>query len=192
MHKSTPTIPRFILRRLLILAGGPVVLIGCIVGLSMIGGRLIPSPDTNPAHYGSALKEWNRSGLVALFPPSIPADAKGIHFSVFPGYLQGRPWIQLRMQLPPDQVATIEAIASAATDHIYAPDFRFTLPGKKDDWPIPGYQTGDRPDEFQFPPTFKLYVIKAVDHGLGSWDPYESYGVAVSRQTNEVVYWANQ
>jgi hypothetical protein len=175
-----------------VLCGLAAIVALCIVGLRAVANRTFSEPDTDPAHYSGVLTEWKQTGLVKLFPAEIPHHATGIHFSATPGSLQGRPWIQLRMKLAPDQIAAIDADAQSATTHVYAPDHGFSLPGKDGDWPIPNYETGDSPQQFQFPATFKIYVISAVDRGSGSWDPHESYGVAVSRETNEVVYWADR
>jgi hypothetical protein len=175
-----------------VLCGLAAVVALCIVGLRAVANRTFSEPDTDPAHYAAVLTEWKQTGLVKPFPASIPPDATGIHFSSSPGSLQGRPWIQLRMKLAPDRIAAIEADAQSTTTHVYTPDHRFSLPPKDGDWPIPNCEIGDDPQQFQFPASFKIYVINAVDRGSGSWDPYESYGVAVSRETNEVVYWADR
>jgi len=177
---------------ILIIAVVAVVSALGIVAFRTWAAHALPVAETDPARYPAVLATWQPTGLVKWFPPTIPSDAKSVHFSACPGALQGTPWIELRLQLPAEKVDAIEAAARGATTHVYPPDHRFTLPADAGNWPIPNYHTGERPEQFQFPATFKIYVIDAVDRGMGSWDPYDSYGVAISKSTGEVIYWAGR
>jgi hypothetical protein len=153
-----------------------------------------PSEITDARQYPKLLADWSASGLVAHFPSSIPSDAINVRLSAYPGYLQGPPWFQIRMTRPPDQVQQIEGQCKKATTHIYIGGDEFTHFNKdpKNNWPTTVFHTTDNPSDTSFPDDYTLYVLHAVDHGQGSWDPHDSCGIAINRKSNDVVYWADR
>ena len=104
---------------------------------SRFGAARYPDPETDPAQYAAILATWQPTGLVRLFPATIPPDAQAVRFSAFPGAGQGGPWIELRLKLPGPKVAAIEAAARRTTKHAYSPDHEFTLPATGDNWQSP-------------------------------------------------------
>src|SRR5690349_17427204 len=126
-----------------------------------------PSEVTDVAQYPNLLADWSSSGLVAHFPKSIPSDATNVRLSAYPGYLQGPPWLQVRMTLPPDRVQQIEDQCKKATTHIYIGGDEFTHFNKdpKSNWPTTVFHTTDNPSDMSFPDDYTLYVLRAVDRG---------------------------
>ena len=116
-----------------------------------------------------------------------------MRLSAFPGSVQGHSWIQLRVKLPPAEVAAIAASARGSAGREYPGGggaFDQLNANPKQGWPTTFFHTADNPNQMDFPNTYTIFVINAVNRGLGSWDPYDGYGIAVSESTNEVVYWA--
>ena len=152
-----------------------------------------PEETTDVAAYGTTLKEWFSSGLVAHFPANVPPQAQKVRFAAYPGFLQGGAYIQLRMQLPAGEIEAIEDRLKKATTHVYAGGgfFDHYNEDQKNNWPTTTFRTADNPKTmFDFPTHYTLYVLSAKNPG-GSWNHGETSGVAVSTTANEVVYWAD-
>lgn len=175
------------------------ILIG--ISLSLIAGYvsvrwlfpafLIPKTTTDLAAYPSTLNQWSASGLVAHFPTTIPPHANNAKFSAFPGYLQGGAHIQLRLQLPADQIKSIQQKLEPSTTFIdMAAPADPHDPDPKNSWPIPRFETSDDPQTTRdFPAHFKLYRLSAKTSS-SSWNHGQTTGIALSPTTNEVIYWA--
>lgn len=151
----------------------------------MIGQALDPGPETRVSAYSSLLKDWSEMGVVDGFPKTIPANATDVSLHARPGILQGSGHFQLRMKLPPADVAAIEARAKAAavrtcppqcTDYIEEPEF----------WSVPWLHAGET-ESGRFPSDFVVYALETD----GDWNHPTGEGVAVSRARNEVIYWAD-
>ncbi len=170
--------------------------IGSLLLATGIGAKALKDafdtiPETaNVAFYRSKLAERQPTGLVSHFPPAVPASATSVRFSAAGSFGMGSGWIQLRLQLPPAEVAAIEANARSRAGRIY--------PGggdqgdhltEKNGWPTARWHTGN---SLNFPKSYTFYVFNASDYSGGSWDQYDNYGIAVSPATNEVVYWATR
>ena len=164
-----------------------------IASLSWLGcGFGPPDKITNLADYPSTLQEWSSTGLVAHFPASVPPQAQNVRFSALPGYLQGGAHLQLRMQLPADEVAAIEARLAMATTHVYDGGGVYDHYNKDQDnnWPTTSFHTADNPrTSSDFPTHYKLYVLSATNRG--SWNHGKTTGAAISTKLNEVIYWAD-
>lgn len=171
-----------------------------LVGLRFIARQTFLDPvadaTTDIGQYPALLAKWKPTGLVNHFPTVIPASAQLVRFSAFPGSGQGGSWIQLRLKLPPSEVVAIASIAKSLAGTTYlggGDEFDHLNADRKHEWPTTSFHTGDNPaSDRSFPKTYDLFVIKSVDRGMGSWDPYDGCGIGVSVSTNEVVYWASQ
>lgn len=181
-------------RRFLIagLCGIVLVLGGGYLTLRWIGNLAFPRETTDIRRYGEVMKQWSASGLVSEFPPTVPSNARNVHFAAFPGPLQAAAYIQLRIQLPPDEIRQIEARLKLATSRVYAGGGMYEHYNRdpKMNVPTTDFHTADDPKTYEFPEHYRRYVLEATDHGGGSWNNGETRGVAVSTDANEVIYWA--
>src|SRR5689334_17824108 len=89
-----------------------------VVWLAVVIG--LPFETTSVWTYRTVLKQWSETGLVKHFPVAVPAQAKNVRFSAEPGFLQGGAHIQLRMQLPAEEIASIQAKLQGATTRVYS------------------------------------------------------------------------
>jgi len=144
---------------------------------------------TNPARY----EEVRGSvGPNSHFPKRIPAHARGVRFSYWPGPLQASSHLQLRMQLPPDEIAAIVARARQQGVMEYrggeqAPDGS----------PTTGFFTKDgarglrHPDHVPFPSSYLILQFgEPTEREPGAWNHGAIGGIAVDKDAGEVVYWA--
>jgi len=174
------------------------VLIGVCLGVVTLGylfGTFNPlHKETNISKYPALRKDWALTGLVNHFPMTIPPQATQVRLSAFRGFLQGSPWFQLRMQLPATEVQKIEASLQGATTHIYRGGsiFEHFNKDQKNNWPTTNFHTADDPKQFAFPDDYTMYVLHAADRAHGSWNHFDSCGMAISTKRNEVVYWADR
>jgi len=148
-------------------------------GLSWVACSAFPDETTDVAAYTNTLKDWSATGLVSHFPLSVPPHAKNVKFAAHPKILQGGTYIQLRMQLPADEIAAIEK------------QFEKTATVYDGSYPPPSFRTSDDSKAtLDFPSHYTLYVLSVKDHTPPSWNHGEKNGAAVSTADNEVVYWA--
>ena len=183
-------------RRQVILVGTVAVLVALGIGLAglyWVRSTFDASETNDVAEYPGWLKRWADSGLVSHFPPSVPPHARNVKFAAFPGILQAGAYIQLRMQLPADEVAAIQAQLEQATTHVYAGGGMFDHYNRdtQNNWPTTVFRTADDPQTtFYFPEHYTLHVLSAKDRG-GNWNHGDTSGIAVSTTAGEVIYWAD-
>lgn len=182
-----------------------LILIGvlAIVSMALVGGgyfalralsnSMFPSRTTDVTLYTNILSQWQHSGLVNQFPPTIPTHASNVRLSFFPGYLQGGAHFQVRMTLPASDIAGIASQMKQSTSHQYQGGSRYHHYNKDptNNLPTATFHTFDNPPQpYAFPDHYTLDVLHAQKRGGGSWNHGETSGVAVSELTNEVIYWA--
>lgn len=149
-----------------------------------------PSVEQRPKKYSSLLKDWRATGLVNHFPNQFPATATNIKLSVFPGYLQGGAFFQVRMSLPRDEVLKVyDAASSAANDFYDGGDFDTSMSSKTAGLPGARFYTSDK-SGYDFPVDYRIFVFDAQSSGGNTWNHGYSYGVVVSKRRNEVIYFA--
>lgn len=180
--------PRWV-RTLLITVG--IVVGACLAGVTACVGLVAyqlneqTKVTTKVAAYPRLLRDWSETGLVDHFPKTIPADATDVSLSVFPGFLQGSGWFQLRMKLPRKALEAINAQAAARAIRTCPDQCEMAL----DDpqlWMIPRLQAGpalvgDLEDEFT------VYAFETD----GDWNHHTGKGIAISLARGEVVYWGD-
>ena len=147
---------------------------------------------TDVSRYDDLIRRWDPS-LVDHFPKRIPVNAMKQSLSFFPGFLQGGAHLQLRIELPAADVAREEVRMSQLSTHVYQRGER-TYPDPYDnatrDVPLPPFHTGDKKSSAGFPADYILYFLFAQPGESAPWNHGQTTGVAVSRQTSELVYWA--
>jgi len=155
-----------------------------------VEGLQIPKPVTDINEYPRLLGAWSPSALTEHFPPAVPTTTRLARISSFPGFLQGGAHLQLRVQLPSEEVAAIDLKYSALATHTFQGGDTNDHSNQSDGVPTTfDYTNGTKDTEFH--PSFRIYVLSARDEGSEGfpWNHGQNCGVAVSRERNEVVYW---
>lgn len=152
-----------------------------------------PDVETRIQRYKSILADWEESGLVQHFPREIPANAKSPIFSAFPGFMQGGAWIQIRLQLPAEQIREICKEAERQAKQFHDGGSSTTLINRQEDGlGSTSFHTSGT-DEREFPADYRIFIYDAVPYKKGSgfdWNHATTRGVAVSTKRSEVIYWA--
>jgi hypothetical protein len=153
------------------------------------GCSVEPRTETSPKNYPSLLADWTSSGLVSHFPNPLPSTATNVTLSAYPGFLQGGAWFQVRLTLPPADVAKAFDTASNTAKDFYDGGGVFeSTNAKHGGLPGTSFHTSGA-QETDFPADYRVFVYGAQDHG-GHWNHGNSYGIVVSKQRNEVIYFA--
>lgn len=151
----------------------------------------ITTPDTDPGCYESVLERYNypKTEWIRHFPVRIPGNATNVHFYHLQAFLQGGMILQLRCVLPSEEIESLLTESFDKAKQVQETDgdyLGFTGPKGL---PIPRLCAGER-DYVHWPKGYKIVVFNAEDHAHGSWNHGFSYGVAISIERYEVVYWA--
>ncbi|MFP4380547.1 MAG: hypothetical protein ACLFUS_08600 [Candidatus Sumerlaeia bacterium] len=148
---------------------------------------------TDPKKYEKVLEEkWSPGdNLVDHFPRPIPPEARNTKFSYLPGFLQGGTHIQLRIELPKSRIREIyqEASENAKQSHIGGDAFSLVNSGT-DGLASTHFYTSE---SHEFPDDYRIFIYDAKPYkqeGEHIWNHGYSKGVAVSKERNEVIYWA--
>ena len=131
--------------------------------------------------------------LVAHFPVHIPENATQVMFYYLPAFLQGGANLQLRCKLPSSEVdsvlqrylATAQQVQNSRGDVIEAKGDYHPLP-------TPSFRNEDDSGFAPLPEGFLVLVLDAKPYRTDpvDWNHGYSYGVAVSTERQEVIYWA--
>jgi hypothetical protein len=161
-----------------------IALVGCSIGP--------PDVETRPSKYSSLITDWTPTGLVTNFPNPLPTNASNVKLSAFPGFLQGGAWFQVRFTLPAAEVSKDFDDASKIAKDFYDGGDKFTsCNAKKNGLPGTSFHTADNPKQWEFPADYRVFVFATQD--AGGNPPFQSgtcYGVVISKQRNEVIYYA--
>jgi len=147
---------------------------------------LPPNEESDPARYPKVLQQWRGTTLVDHFPSAIPAEAQHVRLSSFPGFLQGGGWIQVRLQLPAEQIRQLldeyELLAIKRFDGGCKADHYNACKVASAD-----FRTSDLPTSI-FPPDYTIFVLR----NFGGWNHGGSCGVAIHATAGEIVYWTER
>ena len=114
-----------------------------------------------------------------------------VKLSAFPGFLQGGARFQLRLTLPAADVSKIyEDATRIAKDFYDRGGIYKSTNSKKGGLPGTNFYTSDDKHQTDFPEDYRVFVIAAQSPGGNTWEHLKSYGVVVSKQRNEVIYFA--
>ncbi len=153
---------------------------------------------TGPPSATTSLRKYEASRdafppqLADHFPELQPHAAADAVFTYFPGYMQGGAHLQLRIKASDDLVRKLDAELQkkAASTSIGGGSFEPEANAKDKYIPMPPLRTKRKDEkESDFPSHFTLYLLHA-SHYPGGWNHGKTKGVAVSRQSSEVIYWA--
>ncbi|NET40272.1 MAG: hypothetical protein F6K19_51470 [Cyanothece sp. SIO1E1] len=161
------------------------------LALLVVGCDPFPGEIRSVGRYVSS-KAFFADKLISHFPTETPDVSSDPVFSFSPGALQGGAWIQLRVKMDPSDIQELNRKLENETKHKYQGGSFFTHYNLDEDNNLPtaSYHTRRKDnDAREFPQHFTLYVLHADDSG-DEWNHGETCGIAVSRETNEVIYWA--
>ena len=181
----------------------------CLAGVTAVGGvalvfyfghqieqstKTVTDVDRYPEFVGSS-----DDPLRAHFPKAIPGNAKNVKLHFTPGFLQGGTIFQLRMQLPPEEIAALvdKFQAQAKRQYVLGGNNNSLQQETSPDGMTVTFDyqfyTGDHsPDGVakRFPDDYDLYVLEDTRGAPEyDWNHPEYYGVAINEATSEVVYW---
>jgi hypothetical protein len=159
-------------------------------GAAMIIGATTPVRD--PARYEEILGDYDNEKLVTHFPPHIPNDATQVTFYYSPPFLQGGSLLKLHCKLPSPQV---DAVLQE-----YLPAAREIRSGTGDvlESSEPGYVPTvlffyeEDSEIVPVPEDFLVLILDAEPYEPGDWNHGYIYGVAVSTERQEVIYWTER
>jgi hypothetical protein len=162
-----------------------------LLAFGVIGCSVEPRIETRPEKYSTLITQWTPTGLVTHFPNPLPATASNIKLSAFPGFLQGGAWFQVRLTLPAAEVSKIYDDATKITKDFYDGGGAFkSVNSKRDGLPGTDFHTSDNQHQLEFPDDYRIFVFAAKRPGGNTWEIRQCYGVVISKQRNEVIYYA--
>jgi hypothetical protein len=168
-----------------------IFLVAFVYAIWVYGCSPFPEVTYSLRSYEHAISSFS-SRLVRHFPEQCPESKSDPLFAYFPGMLQGGAFIQLRVKLPANELNSLIEEMEVTSKHRFQGGGFFTHfnADQKNNVPTAGYHTSrsDR-KEYNFPKHFTLYVLHADDHGDG-WNHGQTCGVAISTETSEAIYWA--
>lgn len=160
-----------------------VAFVGCSLGQPVV--------ETSPKKYAALMTDWTPTGLVSHFPNPLPSTASKLKLSAFPGYMQSGAWFQIRLTLPVDDVSQVyDDAVKTAKDFYDGGDFYKSTNSKKGGLPGTTFHTSDNDKPSDFPEDYRVFVFAAQSSGGDGWNHGKSHGVVISKQRNEVIYFA--
>ncbi len=181
---------------------------GCCIGIlitffvililnSVIGFGYSAKPETNVADYKDALERlgYPKREWLSHFPPNIPTNAENANFYWSKGFLQASMFIQLRLTLPKSEIESI--LKKSQARKVKFPNDRKVF--QQDKLPFMPLGAGESEILVEWPEDFEIIVFQYgkpgyyKEEGYGTqeyWDKTYNYGIAVSKQRNEVIYWS--
>ena len=137
--------------------------------------RFLPIEYTRIRH-----RWWANKATVAHFPAFIPWEAKNVKVFFFPGFLMAPRVFEVGMELP------VDAIHDIAEKYDRNPT---TVRGYQNLRQRAGSYIYN--EKFELPEHFTIKVIHGEPYKPNNWNHGLLYGVAYSRQTNQVVYFSS-
>ena len=178
-----------------------VIITSCVISLVLFVGLLFLNgaicfgssvrPETDPSNYQDVLAVLGHpeTSWLQHFPAGIPENAKDKSLYWAKGFLQSGTILQLRYVLPKGEIESLLAESLGKARQVQETDGDYLGCIGPNDLPIPSLQAGET-GYVDWPKGYKIIVFDAEDHSLGSWNHGFSYGVAISEERNEIVYWA--
>jgi hypothetical protein len=186
-------------RQLLIRLGVVIAFLGVGYAIIMNLGAALwdvaTAEVTDVARYEDTLEylDYPDSKLVAHFPAHILENATETRFYYLPKFLQGAMYLQLRCKLPISEVDSIfqqyfevaRQIQNSNGDVVQVRD-------DDDRLPTPLFRNEENDSFAPLPESYSVIILDAepVQTDPDNWNHGYSYGVAVSVERHEVIYWS--
>lgn len=183
-------------RWLFIILGSIItIIITAIVYLLNVAGWVVVSATTpieDSSQYGDIVNQIGESVLINHFPDSIPSNASNIKFYYFGGFMQAGASIQLRYKLPKDEIIELNHHFQSIAKYEIQDGGKSYDESIIDAVPLPSFLTSGT-DAYKFPENYRILIIAAEPLGSQDfmWNHGYSYGVVISVEESEVIYWAD-
>ena len=164
-----------------------------VVFLNLSAGAFLAAttPITDVSQYDEIRQQMSDSGLTQHFPSSIPENATDVKFEYLPKFLQGGGYIQLRVKLPLSEIEDLLTKYRSRAKYKFIGGDRSDHANEPGGVPTTNFHTGGA-DDRSFPNTYETLVLNAQpgDTPDFEWNHGYSYGVVISTENSEIIYWA--
>ncbi len=164
-----------------------------VVFLNLSAGAFLASTTTitDVSQYDEIRQQMGDSELTQHFPSSIPENASDVKFEYLPKFLQGGAHIQLRLQLPQNEIADLLKEYRSKAKFNFVGGDRYEHSNEPSGVPTTYFHTSGI-DDRSFPDTYEIFVLNAQPGGTPDfqWNHGYSYGVVISLEKSEIIYWA--
>ncbi|MGE5608321.1 MAG: hypothetical protein ACM359_03625 [Bacillota bacterium] len=175
-----------------------LLLLAARIAYVFYGSSSASADVTDPGRYQAILNDLGyptptklNVPTIACFPPAIPAAATNVRFFFRPSFFQGGTQLQLRMNLPAEEIAAVLGRIEPYAKDIQAGGAKWDAANARHGLPSACFRdssnTGFAVEGL--PADFKVFVLGAKDSSPPSWNHGYSYGVAIRDKSNEVIYW---
>ncbi len=173
-------------------------------GIGLVGGGFFLSRASdssqenqivnNVKSYREVRERWSNQALIKHFPTQIPADAKNVRFVYSPGSMQAGNILQLRLKQPQAKIAALLSEYKKVTKVKYRGGNSNEHVNKPNGVPTTFFHTSNDTTDNSFPFNYEILVLGVSDRGSKDfkWNHGNSYGVAINRQAEEIVYWVEE
>lgn len=142
------------------------------------------TPATDQEKYEAVLTMWEEDKseeYIRHFPRPIPRDAGNVRFYYIPNFLQRDAWIELHYQTGEEEIQELYEkydqlkTGTSAT----SADWWFRTLSEDESW-----------QPRQMPKDFEVFTLHSNPDQAIEHDP--RWGVAISRESNTIIYWADR
>jgi hypothetical protein len=145
----------------------------------------VPVTDAHDYKHLLSLYEYPDNVSIEHFPPGIPASAKDVVLYERPGFLQGAQSFYLKYRIDKNEIESIY-------NH-YSSGVQLIAKNKLSEFSLG--VTGLIYEEMGYDSTqtdFDFFIIDSQSFEPGDWNHGYTYGIAVSREKLEVIYWSEE
>lgn len=141
---------------------------------------------------------WQGIDLLRHFPDPIPVEAEHIRFYYCPPFLQGGAVFQLRMRLPAAQIEALYNRFAPFAIHIFEGGYTYNHMMAPYYLPTTHFSSTSDDDEDALPADYAVMVLydepgkAGADPQSNSWNHGRNFGVAISKERRDIIYWAEQ
>jgi ABC-type transport system involved in multi-copper enzyme maturation permease subunit len=164
-----------------------------VVFMNVFTGAFVAAtkPVTDVTRYKEIREQMGDSELTQHFPLSIPENAENVQFEYLPKFLQGGGHFQLRMELPQSEINELIAKFQPQAKYKFIGGDRSDHSNMEGGVPTTYFYTSGT-DEHSFDDSYEILVLNAEAGGTPDfqWNHGYSYGVVISLEKSEIIYWA--
>lgn len=146
------------------------------------GMKKANTPVTDQEKYEAILTMWEEDKseeYIRHFPRPIPGDADNVRFYFIPNFLQRDAWIELHYQTTEAKIAELYQRYSQLKTGVFGADWSFRTLSDDSSSPV-----------YPLPADFVVFTLHSDPNQTIEHDP--RWGVAISRESNTIIYWADR